>query len=110
MRYIAAAAVICFAAPALAMDHTARLDEVQVSANGSTATQFLELRDISPLDTFPTGPYHVDIYAANGTFLGMVTVPVLPTTGDPIVVIGSAAIAGRVANLPVTLPADGQAC
>jgi hypothetical protein len=118
MRHLAPLVVvvlaICSSSTAFAVDHFMRIDEVLVSKDNATAIQFIELDDPSQ-ESFPNNPYRLELYSAQGTLLPSGTVQFNITPGTQRLYIATAAAdtafgKTRDATLPVTLPADGQAC
>ncbi len=90
-----------------------RVGEVLVSKSNDTAIQYVELEDPA-LEPFPSNPYGLELYDANGTKLGQ-TVQLTIDPNTQRILIGTAAADAeftttRDATLPATLPANGQAC
>lgn len=116
MRYIASLIGLVIAiGPAHAADHQARIDEILLSANNSTANQFIEIQD--PGESFPSNPYRLEIYDATGIQvagspfnLGTIQ---SGTTRMFIRTAGAATLFNITAGIVltgVTLPANGQVC
>ncbi len=120
-RLVAALVVTLGAAPAYAVDHLARVNEVMLSSAGDPTQQFLEIED--PLgETFP-GSYSIIVYNADGTTIahnqGIVfpsgaTMRVTLMSNSARLAFGSIPINSNppnvVINLGGTLPANGTAC
>ena len=69
--FVAASLVVAAtqAAPARAVDHLMEVNEIQTAVGGNSAAQFIEILD--PFnEPFPTTPYRLVVYDANGTRLG----------------------------------------
>jgi hypothetical protein len=117
MRHLAPLVVvtlaICSSSTAFGADHLMRVDEVLVSKDNDTSIQFVELDDPS-LEPFPSNPYKLEIYNAQGTQVGpSIQLSVAPNTQRILVASANADTAfgtTRDATLTQTLPADGQAC
>jgi hypothetical protein len=117
-RLVVVVLAICSSSTAFAADHLMRVDEVLISKTNpttsmpDTAIQFIELDD--PMsEGFLSNPYRVELYNALGTQLPSGTVQFNLIPGTQRLFIATAAAdptSVRDATLPVTLPADGQAC
>jgi len=118
MRYIASLLGVMVAiGPAYAVDHQARIGEIMLSKNGTTANQFIEIQD--PGETFPGNPYRLEIYTATGSMvanspfdLGDVTPNGGTLTRLFVGTAGAKTAFGITSTytLNATLPADGQVC
>ncbi len=96
---------------AFAADHLMRIDEVMLSNQGSTASQFIEMED--PGESFPSPPYTLNIFDAAGNSLGTVPLTIAAGTTRYLVATATAATQFGVTpngTLAVALPANGQAC
>lgn len=86
--------------------------EVLLSSGGDDAIQYIELVDASN-EPFPDGDYVLGIYDVDGALIDSVTVGVTPSSTRVFVATAAADTefeTTRDATLPVTLPANGQAC
>ena len=109
MRYIASLIGLVIAiGPAHAADHNARISEIMLSGGGSTANQFIELRDSA--EPFPSQPYRLEVYDAAGTLVGSVSLTVPQNTAFTMLIARGTVGATADVALTVALPADGQAC
>ncbi len=106
-------ALLLCAAPAHALDHLMRVNEVYLD-NGSGA-QYVEFNDPSP-ESLPNGPYRLEVYDADANLVDMVTLTGITAGSDIFYVAGNAAAdlefgTGTTdVQFTFTLPENGQAC
>lgn len=110
-QILVVAAAVCASSKAYALEHLMKVGEVLVSKDGDTAIQYIELEDVA--EPFPNS-YRLEVYDAAAAQIGMVALDV-PQNVPVRLLVGTAAADAefgttRDADLPSTLPADGQAC
>lgn len=112
MRLATIALILASSSTAFAADHLARIGEVMISNQGSTASQFIEIEDPAG-ESFPSPPYSLGVFDAAGGALGTVSLTINAGTTRYLIATTTAATQFSVtanATLSVTLPANGQAC
>ncbi|HEY4058647.1 MAG TPA: hypothetical protein VGM39_18670 [Kofleriaceae bacterium] len=112
-------AVVLAAAPAFAMDHEMRVNEVLLSGTDNAASQFVEFQD--PGEMFPA-TYNFVLFDSSGTSIA--AQPMIPGTGNMRMVVANDAARTEyhlttgtdadshvvIINLQSTLPAAGAVC
>jgi hypothetical protein len=108
-------ALLFASSPAEAAQHLMRINEILLSDNGDNTIQYVELRDPGGED-FPSGNYTLNVFNADGTEIGVVTlsIPNGPPDTTDWYVATAAADAFYTPNgdnvLSASLPVDGQIC
>jgi hypothetical protein len=104
-------AALALAAPAQASEHNMRVNEVALSFGGNPGAQFIELLD--PVDEpFPSPPYKLNVYDANGVLVGTVDLgnnATIVDKGTPMLV-ATPGVPNADRTFTFKLPANGQAC
>lgn len=120
-RTIVVTVTLAAAAPALANDHLARVNEVMLSSDGDAAAQFVEIEDPAG-EEFPDGGYGLFVYEADGvTQAHYQAIVIAPGATSRMTLATEAARAQfgleleggnpeLVINLGSPLPANGTAC
>jgi hypothetical protein len=109
-RGVVVALAICSGSKAYAVDHLMKINEILRSKNGDTGVQFVELEDAFG-ESFPNNPYTLEVYDANATLVGSVTLNVPASTTRYLVATAAAEFdTNRDATLNVALPENGQVC
>jgi len=100
---------------AYAAEHLMKINEILRSKNADTTVQFVELFDLSAVgESFPNGPYKLEVFDAGAVSLGVTTMTITPTPATGRYIATAAADTAfattRQDTLATVLPENGQAC
>ena len=115
MKRLAMVLLVAGTTLANAAEHQMRINEVLVSNNGSNAAQFVELHDLAiGGESFPLGPYKLEVFDAAGVSIGSTSLTITPTPAIDRYIATAAADTAfgttRQDTLATVLPVNGQAC
>jgi hypothetical protein len=101
--------------PVYAAEHLMKINELLRSKNADSTVQFVELLDLNAAgESFPNGPYKLEVFDANGVSLGVTTMTITPTPAHGRYIATPAAdtafMTTRQDTLATSLPENGQAC